>query len=194
MPNLEIVNKIFDMKRLLTILILLLVFMTTLQAQEHIRSNTHRDGMHTIEAYPSMFEHQTEQYLLCWNYISSQGVEAYYISIFCNDQVAPWYVSAGDKAYIKLLMAEEYTEISALLDAQPEKYTSTDGSTKYRTLATYRIAPDQYDLFYKGFDRFILDVKMQSNNVPVRIAVKMPFSAVEHMLMSYLDIMIASGR
>ena len=181
------------MKRLVILMMAMIFLSWPSNAQKYIRNDSHSNGSHIIEAYPSMFEHQTEQYLLCWNYIESQGNEIYYLSILCNDQVAPWYVSPGDKAYLRLLQETNYVEITALLDATPEKYISS-GETKYRTLASYMIPKSLYDSLYKGFDRFLLEVKMQNNNAPVKIAVELPFSAIEHMLMSYLDIMITSGK
>lgn len=181
------------MKRFVLICAFILLTIS-LNAQEYIKSNRIDNGTRIIEAYPSMFEHQTEQYLLCWNYISKSGSEVYYLSILCNDQVAPWYVKPGDKAYLRLLNERDYHEITALLDAEPEEYISTDGTKKYRTLASYMIPSSMFNSLYKGFDRFLLKVKLQSNNADVSIAVEMPFSAIEHMLMSYLDIMIASGK
>lgn len=165
-----------------------------LNAQEYIKSNRVDNGTHIIEAYPSMFEYQTEQYLLCWNYISNNRHEMYYLSILCNDQVAPWYVQPGDKAYLRFLNETSYHEITALLDAEPEEYISNNGKKKYRTLASYMIPSSMFDSLYKGFDRFLLKVKLQSNDADVSIAVEMPFSAIEHMLMSYLNIMVASGK
>jgi hypothetical protein len=181
------------MKKLFTVVTAILICSLT-YGQDYIRSNKIDNGTHIIEAYPSMFQHQTEQYLLCWNYMEANGNELYYLSILCSDQVAPWHVKPGDKAYLRLLLESDYHEITALLDATPERYTTADGSTKYRTLASYLIPQSLYDSLYKGFDRFLIKAHMQKNNADVSIAVEMPFSAIEHMLKSYLDIMNASGK
>lgn len=163
-------------------------------AQEYIKSNSTVDGVHTIESFPAIFQHQTEGYLLTWNYINSldANIEGYYLAVMCSEQAAPWNVSAGDKLYLGLVLENEYIELTALTDAAPTSYETITG-TKYRTLAYYIVPPTEYDELYKGFDRFKIDVKV-NNTTPVTLAVKLPFTAVEHMLMSYLDIMIASGR
>lgn len=163
-------------------------------AQEYIKSDKTADGFRNVEALPAIFEHQTELYLTAWNYAGSpsNNVDHYYIAIMCNDQVAPWNIAAGDKAYLGLSLEDEYVEVTALLDAKPEAY-ETDSGTMYRTIGYYIIPKSAYDKLYKGFDRFKIDVRV-NNTTPVTLAVKLPFSAIEHMLMSYLDIMIATGR
>ena len=181
------------MKRFI-LLVTIVVASLNINAQEYIKSDTTSDGIRNVEAIPSIFSHQSEHYLLAWNYINNENsnVDNYYLSVFCCDQAAPWNVSAGDKMYLGLLMEDEYIELTALMDAAPKAYETTNG-IKYRTLAYYIISKEDYDKLYKGFDRFKINVKV-NNTVPITLAVKLPFTAVEHMLMSYLDIMIASGR
>lgn len=181
------------MKRFM-LLVAIIATSLNVTAQEYIKSDKTADGIRNVETLPSIFEHQTELYLTAWNYIGAKekNVDNYYIAIMCSEQVAPWNVAAGDKAYLGLLMENEYIELTALMDAEPEAYTTSSG-TMYRTMAYYLIPKSAYDKLYKGFDRFKIDVKVK-NTTPVTLAVKLPFSAVEHMLMSYLDIMITTGR
>lgn len=182
------------MKKLSLILAVFFTSIISLNAQEYIKEDVTANGFRNVETHPAIFEHQTELYLMAWNYISSpaNNVDHYCLSIFCSDQAAPWNVSAGDKLQIGLLLSDEYVELKALMDAEPESY-ETDNGTKYRTLAYYVIPKSAYEKLYTGFDRFKIDVRV-NNSVPITLAVKLPFSSVEHMLMSYLDIMIASGR
>ena len=147
------------MKRLALLAIFSMLSLSVF-AQKYIKNNYHDNGSHIIDTYPSMFAHQTEQYFLGWNYISTETTEMYYLTVLCNDQVAPWYVKPGDKAFIRLLNQEDYHEITALLDAEPEEYTSTDGTKKYRTIVSYMIPTSLYESLYKGFDRFLLKVKI----------------------------------
>ena len=181
------------MKRLI---LLVAILTTTLNAtaQDYIKSDKTADGIRNVEALPAIFEHQTELYLTAWNYIGSksQNVDNYYLAIMCSEQVAPWNVSAGDKAYLGLLMEDEYIEVTALMDAKPESYATSSG-TLYRTMAYYLIPKSAYDKLYKGFDRFKIDVRVK-NTTPITLAVKLPFSSVEHMLMSYVEIMSETGR
>ena len=181
------------MKRFI-VFVTIIVASLNVNAQEYIKSDTTSDGIRNVEAMPSIFSHQSEQYLLAWNYVNAENrnVDNYYLSVFCSDQAGPWNVSAGDKMYLGLIMEDEYIELTALMDAAPEAYETTNG-TKYRTLAYYMISKEDYGKLYKGFDRFKIDVKV-NNTVPITLAVKLPFTAIEHMLMSYLDIMIATGR
>jgi hypothetical protein len=78
------------------------------------------------------------------------------------------------------------------MDAVPESYETSTG-VKYRTRAYYLIPSSAYNDLYKGFNKFKIDVKVK-NSAPVTLAVKMPYFSLEHMLSSYLDIMIATGR
>lgn len=182
------------MKRIVLIIVIAIVSALNASSQDYIKKDKIVDGIRNVEAVPSMFEHQTEQYLLVWNYMGSKsrGIDSYYLVVLCNDQVAPWNVSAGDKLYLGVLLDSEYIELTALMDAEPEAY-ATESGTKYRTMAYYMIPESAYDKLYKGFDRFKIDVKVK-NITPVTLAVKLPYSAVEHMLMSYLDIMVTTGR
>lgn len=182
------------MKRFITSIVLLILTCLTLVAQNYISKDKTIDGVRTIEAHPSVFEHQTEQYVLSWNYTKSdsRGIEGYYLAILANDQVAPWSITAGDKLQLGLIQQSEYIELVALMDASPEAYETPNG-TKYRTMAYYIVPSSEYSKLFKGFDRFKIDVKVR-NIAPVTLAVKLPFSAIEHMLMSYLDIMIVTGR
>lgn len=181
------------MKRLI-LFIAIMAIALNVSAQDYIKSDKTADGFRNVETTPAIFEHQTELYLTAWNYAGapSRNVDSYYIAIMCSDQIAPWNISAGDKAYLGLLMEDEYVEITALLDAEPEAYETSEG-TKYRTLGYYVIPKSAYDKLYKGFDRFKIDVRV-NNTTPITLAVKLPFSAIEHMLMSYLEIMIVTGR
>lgn len=182
----------FKMKKLLIIAALLFSYIG--YAQEYISKDKIVNGIRTIEAKPAIFTYQTESYLLAWNYThaESKNVEGYYLAILANDQIAPWNVSAGDKIYLGLLSEEEYIELSALMDAEPQAY-QTDNGTFYRTLAYYIIPSTAYEKLFKGFDRLKIDIKVK-NKVPVTLAIKIPFPQIEHMLMSYLDIMATTGR
>ena len=182
------------MKKLATLIVMLVVACSTLEAQNYIRKDKTINGVRTIEATPSIFEHQTEQYALSWNYTKSDsnGIEGYYLAILANDQIAPWNIKAGDKLLVGTIQQNEYIELVALMDASPEAYETPSG-TKYRTMGYYIIPQSAYDKLFKGFDRFKIDVRVK-NITPITLAVKLPFSAVEHMLMSYLDIMIVTGR
>lgn len=181
------------MKRLI-LLIAIFVASFNVFAQEYIKTDKTNNGVRTVESVPSIFEHQTELYLMGWNYIGSKStnVDNYYLAIMCSDQAAPWNIAAGDKAYLGLMLQDEYVEITALMDSEPEAYETSSG-TKYRTLGYYLISKTDYDKLYKGFDRFKIDVRVK-NTTPITLAIKLPFTASEHMLMSYLDIMIATGR
>lgn len=181
------------MKRIVLI-ISIIAFSLNAVAQEHIIKDETSDGLRNVETMPTIFQHQTELYLLGWNYLGSksQNSEHYFIAIMCSEQIAPWNVRTGDKAYLGLLLENEYIELTALADAEPEEYSSESG-TLYRTIAYYLIPAAAYDKLFKGFDRFKIDVRVK-NTTPVTLAVKLPFSAVEHMLMSYLDIMVTTGR
>ena len=174
--------------------VLLTLACLTSAAQNYICTDKTTNGVRTVEADPCIFEHQTEQYLMSWNYTKSdaQDVEGYFLKILSNDQIAPWNVRAGDKLLVGLLLEDEYIELVALMDASPEAYETSAG-TKYRTMAYYIIPPTEYEKLFKGIDRFKMDVKVR-NVAPVTLAVKLPYHAVEHMLMSYLQVMMASGR
>ena len=163
-------------------------------AQDYIKKDRIINGVRDVEAIPALFQHQSEGYALSWNYLGAkdQGVDNYYLAIFSADQAAPWNVAAGDKAYLGLALENEYIEVSALMDAAPEAHETPYG-TKYSTMAYYLIPESAYDKLYKGFDRFKIDVRVK-NSVQITLNVKLPFSAMEHMLMSYLYIMMETGR
>lgn len=181
------------MKKFILIIAALIAFYHA-NAQQYIENDVTNNGVRHIIAKPAIFYHQSELYILAWNYLNSadKNVDNFCLSVSCYDQAAPWNVSAGDKIYLGELLENKYIELTALMDAAPEAY-ETENGIKYKTSAYYFIPKNYYDKLYKGFDRFKIDVKVK-NKVPVTLDVKLPYSAIEHMLLSYLDIMIATGR
>lgn len=182
------------MRKVILSIAVAVLFSFVSSAQNYISKNATANGYRNVETTPAIFEHQTEQYVMSWNYIKDEGsnTEYYYLTVMSNDQSAAWNVSIGDKLYLGLVLEDEYIELSSFMEATPEAYETPYG-TKYRTLAYYLIPSTAYDKLFKGFDRFKMDVRV-NNSVPVRLAVKLPYSSIEHMLMSYLEMMIATGR
>lgn len=179
-------------KIILAILLSLAALPMVGQEYKYIKSDVKTTDGRIVETYPCAFDHQTEQYLLCLNYMRSGSQEVYYLSILSNDQVAPWYILPGDKAYVQLL-DEDPIQLVSILDAKPETY-QVNGVNKYRVLTSYIIPSNSYDKLFKGFNKFKIDVRMSSNDKQTSIFVRMPFDCVEHVVMSYLELMSATGR
>jgi benzoyl-CoA reductase/2-hydroxyglutaryl-CoA dehydratase subunit BcrC/BadD/HgdB len=181
------------MKKLIT-LVAIIASIASINAQEYqkyIKNDRIVEGIRIVEGTPATFVGHNEIYMIAWNYLSSpsDNVDEYYMSLYCSQGKDTWSIAAGDKLYLGIALEDEYIELIALTDADPEPI---DG-IKYSIRANFLVPKTSYDKLYKGIDRLKITTRV-NKSTPTILDVRMPFSAIEHMLMSYLHIMMATGR
>jgi hypothetical protein len=180
------------MKKLITVAAIIIAGICDLSGQEYIKSDEVIQGVRIVETFPATFIDDYDIYLLSWNYICSpsDNIDHYYLTLYCS-QNGNWSIKAGDKIYLGLSLEDEYVELTSLTDEEPKAITIDE--VKYSILAKYLLPQDAYNKLFTGFDRFKI-LARDSYSAPAILDVNMPFEAIEHMMMSYLYIMIATGR
>lgn len=170
------------MKKYFLIILLALTGLSA-YAQEHIRSDkTDSNGRRTITSNVCIL---TPDYFAGFNAVTSDITELYVISImaFCEDS---WSVKEGDKACFRTIQGKN-VYLTALFD---NNITYENG--RYTITTSYKIPKENiYDML-DAISRITLDIEQDGRKTSKEFSV--PFSSAENLMMTYLDVLLATGN